>query len=87
MEADRGAQMEDQRQWVRLLPAFGHRRREMKAGVARHQAIKEQLVDVLRLRVRSHARVKAGRTALDEEDHGLRVAGRCVAARERRKQH
>jgi hypothetical protein len=49
VEAHALAQMKDQRQRIRLLPALGQRRREMKAGIARHQPIEEQLVDVLRL--------------------------------------
>ena len=70
--------MKDERERVGLLPALGQRGSEVKAGVARHQAVEEQLVDVLRLRVGADARIEIGRAALDEKDHRPRVA-RCAA--------
>ncbi len=77
------AQMKDQRQRLRLLPTLGQRGREMKAGIAGHQSIEEQLVDVLRLRIGADARIKVGRAALDQKDHRPRVARSRVAARQR----
>ena len=60
----------------------GERRREMKAGIARHESVEEQFVDVLGLGVGSDARVKTGGAAFDEKDDGVRIARPGAATRQ-----
>src|ERR1035437_6648572 len=68
VEVNTAAQMKDEPQRIRLLPALGQRRGEMEASIAGYEAIKEQFINVLRLRIGSHARVEAGGAALDKKD-------------------
>ena len=80
VEAYARAQMKDQRQRVGLLPSFSQSGSEVKARVAGHQSIEEQLVNMLRLAVRSNARIEIRRTAVDEKDNSAGVAWRRAAA-------
>ena len=80
VEADARAQVKREGQRVGLLPAFGQRRREVKARIAGDKTVEQKLVDMFRLAVGSDARIEVRRAALDEKDHRPQITGRGAAA-------
>src|ERR1017187_3229811 len=79
VKSDALPQVKDERPRVRLIPTLGKPRTELKAGVARHQAIEEKPVDALRLCIDPHARIEICGAALDEKHDCLRISRRNVA--------
>jgi hypothetical protein len=67
--------MEDNGERIGLLPALGEAWSDLVAGVASYEAVEEELVDVLRLRIDADAWVEVGGAAFDEEDY---FAGVCA---------
>jgi hypothetical protein len=68
------SKVKDERCRIGLFPADCQRWRELEAGVVVDQAVEEECIDSLRLRICSDARIKIGGAALNEEDDGLRIA-------------
>lgn len=68
---------------IRLLPVLCQRRHEMELSVPLNESIEEQLGDMLRCEVGSHAWIEARRATFDEKDDGSRIALRRSAPRQK----
>src|ERR1700675_3375249 len=71
-------QMEDVRQSIGNLPAFGEPRLDVQMVVTREQGIEKKLAYALGLRIDSDARIEICRTALDNHDQRVRAGGLCA---------